>query len=209
MVSYLIPAITYGFAAAVTPGPLCMYLISQAVTTGWRRTVPAAFSPLISDGPVAALVLVVLSRIPAGVVQYLRILGGIFILYLAIGAWRSWRDFNDRGESVPDQSKPNNLWKAAVVNWLNPNVYIGWSIILGPIVLNGWHRSPATGIASILSFYATMIGTMILIIVLFAAARALGPKVRRHMVGLSSLGLAYLGFYQLWLGITAFTPHPL
>jgi threonine/homoserine/homoserine lactone efflux protein len=209
MVSYLIPAITYGFAAAVTPGPLCMYLISQAVTAGWRRTVPAAFSPLISDGPVAALVLLVLSQVPAGVVQYLRLLGGIFILHLAIGAWRSWREFENRRESVPDRPSPNNLWKAAVVNWLNPNVYIGWSIILGPIVLNGWHRSPATGIASILSFYVTMIGTTILILILFAAAGALGPKVRRHMIGFSSLALAYLGFYQLWLGIAAFMPHKL
>jgi threonine/homoserine/homoserine lactone efflux protein len=202
MVTSLIPGITYGFAAAVTPGPLCMYLISQSITAGWRRTLPAAFSPLISDGPVAIVVLGILSQAPSSFVQYLRLPGGLFILYLALGAWRSWRTF-DSHNAVPVPSDSNNLWKAAIVNWLNPNLYLGWSIILGPIVLSGWNESPATGIGLISAFYMTMIGTMIGMIILFAAARTLGPKVRKSLIGLSSIGLAYLGLYQLWLGISA------
>jgi threonine/homoserine/homoserine lactone efflux protein len=204
MLSYLLPGITYGFAAAVTPGPLCMYLISQAITVGWRRTLPGAFSPLISDGPVAVLVLTILSQMPAGVVQYLRLFGGAFILYLAFGAWKAWRGFDDSRNSVSVESRPNNLWKAAVVNWLNPNLYLGWSVILGPIVLSGWRQSPSRGVALILAFYITMIGIMIGIIILFAAARAFGPKVRKILIGLSSIGLACLGLYQLWLAVTAF-----
>jgi threonine/homoserine/homoserine lactone efflux protein len=202
MFSSLIPGITYGFAAAVTPGPLCMYLISQAVTAGWRRTLPAAFSPLVSDGPVAVLVLGILSQAPPSFVQYLRLPGGIFILYLSFGAWRSWRNFDsDNTSSV--QPKSNSLWKAAIVNWLNPNLYLGWSIILGPIVLSGWGKSPAVGVGLISAFYVTMIGTMIGMIILFAAAKTLGPQVRKALIGLSSIGLAYLGLYQLWVGISA------
>ncbi len=200
MLSYLIPGITYGFAAAVTPGPLCMYLISQAITAGWRRTIPAAFSPLISDGPVAILVLTVLSQVPSGVVQYLRLIGGVFILYLAFEAWQSWRNFEVQN-AVPIQSSSNSFWKAAVVNWLNPNPYLGWSIVLGPIVLSGWRQSPEKGVALLLAFYVTMIGTMIAMIVLFAATKALGPKIRRNLIGLSSIGLACLGLYQLRLGV--------
>ena len=200
MFSYLIPGITYGFAAAVTPGPLCMYLISQAITAGWRRTIPAAFSPLISDGPVAILVLTVLSQVPSRVVPYLRLIGGVFILYLAFEAWQSWRRFEAQN-AVPLQSNPNNVWKAAVVNWLNPNLYLGWSIVLGPIVLSGWRQSPEKGVALLLAFYVTMIGTMIAMIVVFAAARALGPKIRKNLIGLSSIGLACLGLDQLWLGV--------
>jgi threonine/homoserine/homoserine lactone efflux protein len=202
MFASLIPGITYGFAAAVTPGPLCMYLISQSVTVGWRRALPAAFSPLVSDGPVALLVLGILSQAPSRFVQYLRLLGGIFILYLAFAAWRSWRTF-DSVDTGSVQSRSNSLWKAAVVNWLNPNLYLGWSIILGPIVLSGWGKSPATGIGLISAFYVTMIGTMIGMIILFAAARTLGPKVRKALIGLSSIGLGYLGVYQLWIGISA------
>jgi threonine/homoserine/homoserine lactone efflux protein len=181
-----------------------MYLISQAVTVGWRRTLPAAFSPLISDGPVSVLVLLVLSRAPLGLVQYLRLLGGAFIVYLAFGAWKSWREFNTL-DAVPVQSGSNNLLKAAIVNWLNPNLYIGWGVILGPMVLSGWRQAPAKGVALVLGFYMTIIATMIAMIVLFSAAGTLGPRVRKSLIGLSAIALAGLGFYQFWLGVSAFS----
>jgi len=104
MLSYLISGIAYGFAAAVTPGPLSMFLMSHAVSRGWKKTLPAAFSPLISDGPVAVLVLTILSKVPAELVQYLRLPGGAFILYLAFGAWKSWRSL-ERGYRELAESK--------------------------------------------------------------------------------------------------------
>jgi hypothetical protein len=82
-------------------------------------------------------------------------------------------------------------------------MYLGWSILLGPIVLGGWGKSMATGIALLSDFYITMITTMSGMIILFAAARTLGPKVRKSLIGLSSIGLACLGIYQLWVGISA------
>jgi threonine/homoserine/homoserine lactone efflux protein len=200
MLAYLITGIVYGFAAAVTPGPLSMFLISESVSKGWRKTLPAAFSPLISDGPVALLILTALSQVPSGMVRYLRLFGGAFILYLAYGAWKSWRSFNSEGP-IPVDSGSNSLMKAAIVNWLNPNPYLGWSIVLGPLLLGGWRKSPANGLALILGFYATIIVSMIGMILLFAAAKALGPMVRKKLIGLSSIALACLGFYQLWLGI--------
>jgi threonine/homoserine/homoserine lactone efflux protein len=51
MLSYLTPGITYAFAAAVQPGPFQAYLISLTLVTGWRRTLPAVFAPLLSDIP--------------------------------------------------------------------------------------------------------------------------------------------------------------
>jgi threonine/homoserine/homoserine lactone efflux protein len=199
MLAYLMPGMAYGFAAAVTPGPLSMYLISQSVSNGWRRTLPAALSPLASDAPVAVLVLTVLSQVPVSLVQYLRLLGGVFILYLAFGAGKSWRNLNSE-KAVLAESKPNSFLRAAIVNWLNPNPYLGWSIVLGPIVLSGWHESPINGIVLILGFYMTMIAAMMGMILMFAAAGTLGPRVRRSLIGLSSLGLAGLGLYQLWMG---------
>jgi threonine/homoserine/homoserine lactone efflux protein len=200
MWTYLASGIAFGFAAAVTPGPLSMYLISQAVRHGWRRTLPAACAPLISDGPIAALVLTVLSQVPPHLVKYLRVIGGVFLLYLAFEAWQSWRAFDSPGKGRVE-SGPNRLFKAALINWLNPNPYLAWSIFLGPAVISGWRLSPSNGMALLLGFYATMVVFTIGIIILFAAARTLGPKVRRSMIGLSSIALACLGLYQLWLGL--------
>ena len=64
MIAYLILGATYAFAAAVQPGPLQTYLIAQTLRNGWRRTLPAALSPVMSDGPVILLVLLVLTRLP-------------------------------------------------------------------------------------------------------------------------------------------------
>jgi threonine/homoserine/homoserine lactone efflux protein len=61
---YILQGIGYGLAAAAQPGPFQTYLISQALIKGWRRTVPAALAPLVSDGPIIALCLLVLSQLP-------------------------------------------------------------------------------------------------------------------------------------------------
>ena len=200
MLSYLIQGATFGFAAAATPGPLSMFLINRAVSNGWRRAMPIAFAPLISDGPIAVLILTVLSQVPSGLVIYLRILGGAFILYLAWGALKAWRNF-DLNISIESESGSATILKAAAVNWLNPNPYIGWSLIMGPILLSGWHASPANGIIFLSGFYVTLITCMAGMIVLFAAAKALGSRIRKWLIALSSIALACLGLYQLWLGI--------
>jgi threonine/homoserine/homoserine lactone efflux protein len=204
MLAYLISGVTYGFAAAVSPGPLSMYLMSQAVSRGWRKALPVAFSPLITDGPVAVLVLALLSQVPLRLVSYLRVPGGALILYLAYEAWKSWRSFKNE-ESAASEAAPNSLLKAVCINWLNPNLYIGWSVILGPIVLSGWQKSPANGVAVVVGFYTTIVGVMIGMVLLFAAAKSLRPQVRKSLIGLSAIALACLGFYQLWRGLSALT----
>jgi threonine/homoserine/homoserine lactone efflux protein len=177
-----------------------MYLISQAVSHGWRRALPIAFAPVLSDGPIAILMLTVLSRVPDFFLQYLRLLGGIFILYLAFGAWKSWRA-SRRGSTSPKESRANSCLKAVLINWLNPNPYLGWSMILGPMVLGAWNHSPTTGIALTAGFYLTMVSVMVGMVLLFASARNLGPRVVQTLIGLSAVALACLGVYQLWMGL--------
>ena len=199
MLTYLILGMTYAFAAAVEPGPLQAYLISQTLSHGWRRTLPAAFSPLISDGPVIALALLVLSRVPAWLAQGLRLAGGVFVLYLAWGAVKAWRryDATDIGRAP---SKRQSVLSAALVNLLNPNPYISWSLVLGPLLLKGWREAPAHGLALLAGFYSVMVLSLASTIALFAAARNLGPRVNRVLIGLAAVALACFGCYLLWSG---------
>jgi threonine/homoserine/homoserine lactone efflux protein len=202
MPGYLIMGITYAFAAAVQPGPFQAYLISQTLTNGWRRTIPAAFAPLLSDGPIIALVLLVLSRMPGWLVQVLQCAGGVFLLYLAVSAFKSWRNFDGK-KAVQIHSSRQTVLKAAMVNLLNPSPYIGWSLVMGPLLLKGWRETPANGIALLIGFYVTMILVTLGIMLLFATARNLGPRVSRALVGLSAIALACFGLYELWLGTGA------
>lgn len=200
MERYLILGATFALAAAAQPGPLQSYLISQALQKGWRRTAPAAFAPLVSDGPILAVVLVVLTQVPAWMERGLRIAGGLFLLYLAWGTWRAWRRF-DPAALTDRATGGGTLGRAVLVNLLNPNPYLGWSLVLGPLLLEGWRESPGHGIALLAGFYATLVAGLLTTIVLFATTRRMGPKVSRVLLGLSAVALAAFGGYQLVRGV--------
>ena len=199
MLAYLILGATYAFAAAVQPGPYQTYLVSQALSQGWRRTLPAALAPLVSDVPIILLVVVVLSRLPTALEAGLRFAGGAFLLYLAwraYGAWRVYRLAPADAAASARRSRRN----AATVNLLNPNPWIGWSLVMGPLLVRGWREEPAHGLALLAAFYGTMVVASTGIILLFAAARSLGPRVARSLVGVSAGALACFGCWQLWWG---------
>ncbi len=202
MLVYLILGITYGFAAAVQPGPLQTFLISRTLHNGWSQTLPAAFAPLLSDIPIVLLVLLLLSNIPLWMENSLHFAGGLFVLYLAYGAFQSFRHYSFNHKALL-QSRSQNFFKAVVVNLLNPNPYLSWSLVLGPLVLKGWREAPSNGIALVGGFYFMMIGVTAGIILLFAAISRIGPRVSRVLIGVSAVALAGFGLYQIWLGITA------
>jgi threonine/homoserine/homoserine lactone efflux protein len=203
---YLALGVTYGFAAAVQPGPLLTYLVSQTLTRGWRRALPGCCAPLVSDGPIVLLALVVLRHVPPALVRGLHVLGGVFVLYLAGSAAASWRRF-DPHAAPPTGSGRTSLLRATVVNLLNPSPYLGWTLVLGPLLLAGWREAPSHGIALVAGFYGTMIASMAAIVLLFHAGREAGPRVNRILIGLSALGLAGFGLYQLWLGLQSLPGH--
>jgi threonine/homoserine/homoserine lactone efflux protein len=197
---YIVQGIGFGFAAAMQPGPFQTYLISQTLTKGWKRTLPASLAPLISDGPIIALCLLVLSQVPAWLGRFLYVGGGVFVLYLAYSAYRSWKKFDPNLPPAESRTQQSVL-KAALINMLNPNPYIFWSLVMGPILLAGWHETPAHGLGFLAGFYVTMVLGLCATILIFGFARRLGPKVNRLLLGASAIALFGFGLYQLWKGI--------
>jgi threonine/homoserine/homoserine lactone efflux protein len=199
LIVYLILGITFGFASAVQPGPLQTFLISRSLTHGWRYTLPSALAPLIGDIPIVTLILLILNRVPAWVEIFLHFGGGLFLLFLALRAYKSYK-YYAFNQTELSKSANQNLLKAVSVNLLNPNPYLSWSLVMGPLLLKGWQETPANGIALIAGFYSLMIICNAGIILTFSAVRQLGPKLNRILVGISIIALAGFGIYQLWLG---------
>ena len=200
MLPYILLGIGYGFAAAVQPGPFQTYLISQTLTKGWKRSLLIAFSPLVSDGPIIALCLFVLNQVPLWLQRILYIAGGLFVLYLAYGAYKSWRYFDSNVISA-ELGDQRSILKGALMIMISPGPYIYWSLVTGPILLRGWRESPLMGLGFLVGFYVTVTLGLIAIILLFGKARELGPKVNRVLIGISAIALFCFGLYQLWLGI--------
>lgn len=192
---YLLQGVGFGLAAASQPGPFQTYLISQSLSNGWRRTLPAALAPLISDGPIIALCLLVLSQVPAWMEQALYGVSGMFILYLAHGTYRSWRS---GGATEPEVSSTRqSVWKAALMNALSPGPYIFWTLVTGPILVTGWREAPLYGAGFLGGFYLTIVCALAGIIAVFGLAARLGPKVHHAMLGISALVLFIFGLFQI------------
>ncbi len=199
LIRYVIQGVGLGFAAAVQPGAFQTYVISQALVNGWRRTLPAALAPLVSDGPIIALMVLLLTRLPRSAMAWMHLASGLFILYLARGAFLAWRVFEIATPQAAGAGG-RSLLKAATMNMLSPGPYMFWSLVAGPLLVRGWQEAPPFGFVFLGGFYAAMIITLGSIILLFGAARQLGPRVNRALLGISSAALAAFGVYQLWQG---------
>ena len=189
------------FTAAISPGPFQAYLFSRVTAIGWRRTLPASLAPLISDGPIALLALLLLGRLSPLFQNILQVTGGLFLIFLAWRTLRQWQQPQTDAVSSQDQT-PRTLFEAVLVNLLNPNPYLGWTLVLGPIVVAAWQEAPSAGVAVVVAFYTTMVLMLAMLIILFGTAQYVGQRYQRYLLLLSALILAGIGCLQLALGLT-------
>ena len=204
MITYIIQGVTYGFAAGVQPGPLQAYIILQALKNGWRRSLVYALVPLLSDLPIIALVVGVLTAIPQAWVTGLQLAGGAFLLYLAWKALITALTLSqETGEEAVSPSR--GLLQAVLINLLNPNPYLFWGLITGPILLTGWKESPMYAIAMLAAFYLVMIVVNAIIILVVSIAHRFNPRLRQGLMIASAAGLGIFGIYQLWMVIAGGT----
>jgi len=198
---YLLTAAAIGFSAGVTPGPLQAVFLSYAIKGGWKKALPAAFAPLVTDMPVILLVLVILNNLPESFLRILQIGGALFIFYLAWESLQAYRQFREI-EAAQDTSTWGTLLKAATMNILGPGPWLFWSLLNGPNLLLVWAMSPWWGVAYLVSFYGVFILSNIALILVFSSMRKMGEGVRRSLLLVSAIILAGFGIYQLLQGLS-------
>jgi threonine/homoserine/homoserine lactone efflux protein len=203
MIAYFIQGFALGFPNAAVPGPFQAYLLSQTLKNGWKRSLPIALAPLISDGPIIVLVLLVLSRIPKQTLALIQIAGGFFILYLAYGAFKAFRTAAADQPAVPDKNTGRQgIIKGALLNMLNPAPYLFWSMVGGPLLVKGWHVAPDNSVAFLVGFYGTLITGFTALILLFGTVGRINAKLNRVLTGISTIALLLFGIWQLYYGIS-------
>jgi len=152
----------------------------------------------MSDGPIIFICLLALSQMPDWTQRFLYIAGGLFVLYLAWGTFKSWKNFTAQ---TTQSAGEQGIFKAALTNILNPNPYVFWTLVTGPILIKGWRETPVNGIGFMAGFYLTFISSLAALIIVFGLASKFGPKFSRIMLGISALALLGFGLYQIWLGV--------
>ncbi len=192
-----------GFTAAATPGSLQTLLISETLLGGFKRGARITLAPLITDAPIIVAVLFILQRVPSIVVQILSLAGGVFVLYLAWSLLKQWRQDKQLTVNVEGAQSIGwrGLWRAAIVNWLNPNPYLFWTLVGGPTLIAALNQSAAQGVAFLIGMYGVFIGSMLIIVAVFHFARHLGPRVVRGLLLISIVVLAIFGVLLLTRGL--------
>jgi threonine/homoserine/homoserine lactone efflux protein len=202
-------ALTLGLVAASQPGPFQAFLLARTMRDGLRRSLPLVLAPLLSDGPVALLAIVVLSRAPAGWLRVLSAVGGVVALALAWEAGRTLRgELRARAAGTPPPPPPQDgdalrggVIRAVLVNLTSPGPWSFWALVLGPLTVQAFRASPWSGVATVAAFYLALVGGMTALVLAFATARRLGTRVRLGLQAASVIGLA--GFGVLLVGRAA------
>lgn len=196
----LITAFTFGLGAGLAPGPLQAVVVTSTLQRGFGAGWRVAMGPLVTDAPIIALAIAVLSALPSGVLNGLGVAGGAVLI--GLGSW----ELRSRGAAAAEhESAPGrgDVLRGALVNLLNPHPWIFWIGAGAPLVVSAWRRSPPLGVGVLLVFYSLLIGLKVA--TAFGVARAgdrLSDRWRMRLIVAGSVLLMAGGLLIIWQGAT-------
>lgn len=192
MNEYALSAFIFGVTAGFKPGPLGIVVIQQTLEHGLKSGVKASLAPIITDGPIIILALLVLGQFKEiyPFIGTLSIVGGLYLLWLCSKIIRI-NEIN----MTEKLATPKSLETAIKVNLLSPNPYLFWFTVGGPYLVLG------TQIQSIV-FIIVSIGALVVskMITAWVAAnfRALLDS-RAYVVVMKILGSLLAAFGVLFI----------
>ncbi len=201
MREYVFLGMSLGLAAGLSPGPLLTYTIIATLRGGWKAGISVGSAPLITDAPIIILSLVVLHFLPPEALRVLGIIGGVFVIYLGIETARAAQDVTtvELDEHV---SARREMSRGVLVNFLNPNPYLFWGTVGGPLLIQAYRENTLHAAAFLVVFYALLVGSHVGLALLVHRQRdwLQGPWYRRTLWTLALL-LVIIGARLVWQGI--------
>jgi threonine/homoserine/homoserine lactone efflux protein len=185
MLTYLVLGAGMGLVAGISPGPVLTMALLETFRGGWARGSAVAAGPLLADGPIVLIAVLVLAQLPVGLIPTISLIGGVFLLYLGVTTLVTAR----RSGPVPQGSSRGGLLRGFLARALSPNPYLFWFLVGGPLLvqagLDGWWF--------LLGYYSTIVGSnVVLALALHRWVGRLSRRVTRALLLVSgALLLAY------------------
>ena len=152
---YLFVGLGLGLGAGLSPGPLMALVITTTLSRGLAAGIRVALAPLVSDIVVITLCVLVVDSLPARATSVLGVTGGLYVIWLGIGAMR---EVPVSIEAAADDG-PGMLRRGVLVNLLSPHAWLFWLTIGSPILLAAWASSALAAVSFLIGFFSLLVGT--------------------------------------------------
>ncbi len=200
MVSYLetdlilglaIAGATLGLVEGIKPGPLLTMVIRETLSGGLRAGLWTAAAPIFTDGPLVIFSLFAAAWIATNpsALLLITLAGAIFL------AQMGYECFGLEPPNMEEDAPPptGSFLRGVITNLLNPNVYVFWFLIGGPLMASAADEEILAPIAYAITFLVTIMLTKATIA--YAIHRASGnisATVYRRL--LAVCGIVMIGF---------------
>ncbi|MAH98979.1 MAG: hypothetical protein CMA12_06515 [Euryarchaeota archaeon] len=180
--------ITLGLIEGIRPGPLLTMVIRETLAGGWSAGARAAAAPIFTDGPLI-LISVLLSGWVAEqpkILFCISVLGAGFLVWFGIDCFR----IDPPDSDTAQQELSGSFRRGIITNLLNPNVYVFWFLIGGPLMASAADEEPLAPIAYAVSFLISIILVKMMIALFFDRTRgALSSRGYRLALGICGVGM--------------------
>lgn len=161
-----------------------------------------ALAPLLTDLPIVLLAFFLVGWLPQAGLDVMLGVGGLFVLWLGVDAFRHAGDGIDTSASTTARQ---DVLHGALINFLNPHPYLFWVAVGAPTLVKAWRTDPRYAVAFILSFYLLLIGSKAMLAFLFGRAHTLPQTYHRRLMRFSAfllLGAGLFMIYSAWRSLS-------
>ena len=200
MISALTTGILFGLSSGLAPGPLLALVVTQTLKHDAKEGMKVAAAPLLTDLPIILVSVFILTRFLnyRSILGGISLVGGLYVLYLA------YESLNTRFLSVGfSETEPRSFRKGWWVNTLSPHPYLFWITVGAPFILKSWEQGLIPPVLFVLSFFASLVGSKILLAFLIGKSRSFLTQ-STYLWVMRGLGvmLALFGIFLLRDGLT-------
>ncbi len=167
-INLLVSGIVLGLSAGLSPGPLMTLVISETLKHDVKEGIKVSIAPLLTDIPILLVSIFILARLSQmhAIIGAIALSGGVFLCYLGYESLLfKGIDFD------PEHIKPDSIKKGFITNALNPNPYLFWLSIGGPIIISSYKSGIASAFMFISGFYVFLVGSKIFVSIIINTSK--------------------------------------
>ncbi|MCH1410990.1 MAG: LysE family translocator [Candidatus Poseidoniaceae archaeon] len=185
-----------GVVEGLKPGPLMTMVVRETLSGGLKAGVWTAAAPIFTDGPLILISLVAAASIANNpmVLLVITVAGALFLAKMGIDCFTL-----DAPEFNEEPGAPSgSLFRGVVTNLLNPNAYVFWFLIGGPLMASVVQEEWLAPVAYALSFLLTLMLTKAgVAYAVHKASNGISETVYKRL--LAGCGVVMLGFSAFYV----------